>query len=723
MNIINAAPKAYLLGTEDLSGGQLVVEPELLATHLPHVYLFAEKGSTLPQVVVGDSAMRYFGSRTFDLRDKFATHQNLLYNACTKYGNSMLVQRVIPADAPPPAGFALWLDLSAEDEVPQYVRNADGSIQKDANTGIAVPLMTTGGSPVQVLLPGHIGRIVVTALPRVNKDGVVITPAMIATYNGGDTSVDIKPVANLMGSLSPVTGAITNTDAVVSTRYPLLEFEVSHVGSYGDNYGIRLWPSTARSSTPPDLRAVNDNAAFMYNMQVVRRPDAVSTPVIERTLDSEVSVPFMFKPGALNRATDQELYFDLRAIAPWENLESVTGIPLHGPFGRNHTYQANIETISGMIAVRENTANPSVSAAAADRLLINWMTGENLDGNNYLTYQLQGPSQGGYLLNGASTIYATGGGDGTMTFDTFDALVKTQLENYGDLEAPLLDMAQYPVSVLYDTGFTLPTKKKMFVPMGRRKDVNVIVSTQAGNEPANTESEDSSIGIVLQTEARLYPESETYGTGTCRAMVVGQSGFLLGSQWSANTPLTVYVAERFAEYMGSGTGIWDSKKKPDESPNNWITGFRGVNNRYKKDDARVKDWTNGLVWAQHFDRRTLFIPAYQTVYADDTSTLNNIFTSFIIADLEKVCFRTWAQLTGNNSLTEDQYIERSNRLISDAVRNKYDNRAIIIPETFISGGDAARGYSFSCKVNLYTNTMKTVGSYTIVARRRTELAV
>lgn len=720
MNIINAAPKAYLLGTEDISGGQLVVEPELLPTHLPHVYLFAEKGNTLPQLVVGDSAIRYFGSRTFNLRDKFATHQNLLYNACTKYGNSMLVQRVIPADAPPPAGFALWLDLSAEDEVAQYERNADGSIKKDGTTGLAIPLLSTG-TPVK--LPGYIGRIVVTALPRINAAGVIITPAMIATYNGGDTSVDIKAVSNLMGSLSPVTGAITNTDSVVSTRYPLMEYEVSHVGSYGDNYGIRFWPSTAKSSTPPDLRAVSDNTAFIYNMQIVRRPDAISTPVIERTLDSEMSVPFMFKPGALNHATDQELYINLRAITPWQNLESVTGIPLHGPFGRNHTYQTNIETVSGLIAVRENDINSSVSDAPADRLLINWMTAENLDGNAYYSYQLQGPSQGGYLLNGASTIYATGGGDGTMSFTTFDALVKTQLEGYGDLEAPLLDMAQYPVSVLYDTGFTLPTKKKMFVPMGRRKDINVIISTQAGNEDPNTESEDSSIGIVLQTEARLYPESETYGTGTCRAMIVGHSGYLLGSQWSANTPITVYIAERFAEYMGSGTGIWNSKKKPDKSPNNQITGFREVNNRYKKDDARIKDWTNGLVWAQHVDRRTLFIPAYQTVYADDTSTLNNIFTSFIIGDLEKICFRTWAQLTGDNSLTEEQYIARSNELILDAVRNKYDERAVIIPETYISGGDAARGYSFSCKINMYTNTMKTVGSFTIVARRRTELAV
>lgn len=189
MNIINAAPKAYLLGTEDISGGQLVVEPELLPTHLPHVYLFAEKGNTLPQLVVGDSAIRYFGSRTFNLRDKFATHQNLLYNACTKYGNSMLVQRVIPADAPPPAGFALWLDLSAEDEVAQYERNADGSIKKDGTTGLAIPLLSTG-TPVK--LPGYIGRIVVTALPRINAAGVIITPAMIATYNGGDTSVGIE---------------------------------------------------------------------------------------------------------------------------------------------------------------------------------------------------------------------------------------------------------------------------------------------------------------------------------------------------------------------------------------------------------------------------------------------------------------------------------------------------------------------------------------------------
>lgn len=722
MNYINAAPKAYLLGTEDLSGGQLVLEPEAIPTHLPLVYTFAEKGDTLPQLVIGDSATRYFGARTFDLRDRFATHQTLLYQAVTSAGNPVMLQRVIPEDAPPPAGFALWLDLSAEDEVVQYERNLDGSYLKDGSTGALIPKLSGG---VVVKAPGHIGKLVVTRLPRVNATGDVITPAMIADYNSGNTSVDIKPVANLMGSLTSVTGSITNTDAVVSTRHPLMEFEVSSVGSYGDNCGIRFWPSTAKSTTPPDLRLLSDNKAFLYNMQVVQRPEANATPLIVRTLDGEMSIPFMFKDGAINKATDQELFFGKRAIASWEDLESTSGIPLQGLFGKHHVYYSNMQLIAAQIATRENSLDASFSAAADDLWLVNWMTGENASGNPYYSYQLQGPSQGGYSLTGNTTIWASGGGDGTMTFDTFDALVKTQLENFGDLEAPLLDMAQYPISVIYDSGFTMPTKKKMFVPMGRRKDVVVILSTQALNEAPNSESEDSSIGIALQTEARLYPESEAYGTPTCRAMVVGHSGLLTNSQWSELTPLTIDIASKFAAYMGNGLGSWDSNKKPDSSPNNWVKGFRAVNNTYKPDPARTRDWTNGLVWVQHFDRRNLFYPALQTVYDDDTSTLNNIFTPFIIAELEKICFRTWAQLSGDNSLTTEQYIERSDELILEEVRlrNNFDNRARVIPETYISAGDEARGYSYSCNVNLYTNTMRTVGSYTIVARRMSDLPV
>jgi len=93
----------------------------------------------------------------------------------------------------------------------------------------------------------------------------------------------------------------------------------------------------------------------------------------------------------------------------------------------------------------------------------------------------------------------------------------------------------------------------------------------------------------------------------------------------------------------------------------------------------------------------------------------------IAVELEKVCQRVWRDLTGNSSLTNEQFIERSNRLIEQRTSGRFDQRVVIVPETYYTADDAVRGYSWSCNINMYANNMKTVGTFTVVARRREEL--
>ena len=109
------------------------------------------------------------------------------------------------------------------------------------------------------------------------------------------------------------------------------------------------------------------------------------------------------------------------------------------------------------------------------------------------------------------------------------------------------------------------------------------------------------------------------------------------------------------------------------------------------------------------------------MYDDDTSILNSMFNMLIAVELEKVAEITWRQLTGISGLTENQFITRSNRLIEEAVKGRFDNRVVIVPDTFVSEADSQRGFSWGCNIVMYGNNMKTVGSFTIVARRREDL--
>ena len=377
---------------------------------------------------------------------------------------------------------------------------------------------------------------------------------------------------------------------------------------------------------------------------------------------------------------------------------------------------------------------------ADGRYTVNFFTGVAWNGYPYESIRMESGqalvNMAGTELKSTVTHYALGGADGDMSLSNFDALVAQQVENYGDMivkrnpqgdadpaDVPLdfMDTAKWPQSAIWDTGFTMPTKQKLLVPIGRRKDIWVALSTQeiGPGIRQNTASEESSIAITLQNAARLYPESEYYGTKTCRAIVVGHSGELTSSSWRGLAPMTVDLAAKVATYMGASNGAWKPGANFDISPKNMVTMFRTdtVNATFKNADVRNEDWANGLIWVQNFDRRSLFFPGIQTVYDDDTSVLNSLFNIIAVCELEKVCERTWRELTGIQTLTVAQFIERSDILIRDKVANRFDDKFIIVPETYLTEGDEQRGYSWSCKVNLYAPNMRTVGTYTIVSRR------
>lgn len=679
----NAAPLAALRGIKDESGRSPVIDPELIPTHLPLVYTFAERGPTLPQLVVGDSLIRTYGSKTFDYRSKFANHQTPLINAVNGEGNQMFVQRLKPADAGDPASIRLWLDIVV-DEVIEYQRNADGTYFYDGNGELV---------EVAVSANGHRARWVLERVPEGAELGV-------ATPQAG--------------------GLVANVDGTQSTMYPIHEFRVSSFGSYGERLGIRLSSPHVNSGVPINDNVALDQMAYLYRIAFVERPEELTTANVVETINGEQYIDFSYKEGAINTTIDAELWADNVILQGW-NDPGENGIPpTVGPFSEMHVYYDYIDTILDMVHARELEYG-LVGDTAADKHIFNLFNGHDLNNVPYYTYQVEGVASEGILLNENSTHYALGGSDGTMTFATFDALVANELSNFGDLEADLLDTAEYPLSVIYDTGFTLDTKKAMLTPLGRRKDLWVVLATQDVSQPQLTTSEESSVAIALRTAARMYPESEIYGTSVCRALVVGHSGHLVNSKWTNLTPLTVELAAKCARYMGAGTGIWDSTYRFDMSPANQVTMFRDVNNVFKPATTRTRDWDNGLVWVQRYDRRALFFPGLQTVYDDDSSILNSAMNMFIAVELEKVAERTWRDLTGISTLTNEQFIERSNRLIEEAVRGKFDDRVVIEADTFYTANDAQRGYSWSCNIVMYGNNMKTVGSFTIISRRREDL--
>ena len=682
VTIKNAAPRAILNGIKDESGRAPVYQPEARPSHMPHVFLFAQRGTLEPQVVVGDSLVSTYGMESFDYRSKFANHQTVLINTVNAEGNMMVAQRIVPDDAKV-AALSLWVDY-VEDDIPDYRRNGDGTFLLD-DLGQRIP---TGGT-----IPGYRVRYEIRGL------------------EAGET---LKNLNSRVGTLVSV------ADGTQSTMYPLHAWRVASHGEYGNLVGIRLSSPTVDSMNPVDDDLIEAARAYVYRFALVERPSLNSTPAIKETRFGEQFVNFTYKQGVVNAKTDSEASVDDVLLQAW-NEPATNGLPpTVGVINQQHVYHENLEELLKKLQAAEKD-HGLVSEDEEDLHMVNFIGGHDYNGTPYYAVQVEGPSAGGVLFNENSTHYARGGADGTLNFETFDLLVGDICANYGDGEYKFINSAIYPQSIIYDTGFSLDTKKKLLMPLGQRKDICVILSTQDVSKPQNTASEESSIAVSLRTAARMFPESEIYGTSVCRAMVVGHSGYLVNSKWKHLTPMTIELAKKCAAYMGAGDGVWKSRQAFDIAPANQVTMFRDVNATFKKANVRSNDWDAGLVWVQDFDRRSLFFPGLQTVYDDDTSILNSMFNMMVAVELEKVAESTWRQLTGISSLTNNQFIARSNRLIEEAVKGRFDNRVVIVPDTFMSTSDEQRGFSWGCNIVMYGNNMKTVGSFTIVARRREDL--
>jgi hypothetical protein len=704
-NITSAAPKLLLTGVNDVSGQPNVREPEQIPTHLVHGHIYAEWGPTTPQLSVGGARQTIFGAKTFDPRYPYYNHQTELLANVIGEGSACFIQRLKPIDANPPARLLLSLDI-VPDAIQQYQRNEDGSFLLDAQ-GAKIPITDSGAT-----IAGHRARWVLNDIPAVSN------PSSSFTISGNSAPANFGEVPSKVGTL--VSG--TQVQSIV---YPILELEANFFGARGNNLGLRITAPTTISNAPINDTVFNAIKSYLYRLSLVNRLDIDSTVNVTQTLTGEQAIDFTFKSNTVDTTTDTEVSLVDIFMKAYQDTDTKGVTPLYGPFGKVKVYEDNLALILTMIGTIEaplGTLPVETMDENSDWLhAVNILTGTNHFGVPYYSYELQG-----LRFTDATAVWATGGSDGTMTFAAHDALVRNEMLNYGQTGADLLDDAKYPFSYYYDSGYTLNTKLALLTPLGLRKDIGVILSTQDVSLVQNTPSVDSSMAASLRNAARLYPESEIHGTPVCRAVVVAHSGELIGSKYKGvsgrkHLPFTIEFAGKAARYMGAGTGIWDPNAAFDMPPNNQIEKFKNTNVVFKTAGAEQRDWDNGVVGAKTYDMESIYWPGIQTVYDDDTSILNSFFNMAIAIDLEKVAQRAYRDLAGISKLTEAQFILRSNDLINERVEGKYDGRVTIRPDTYFTVADRQRGYSWKTDIHMYGQNMLTVGTYTVVSHRSTEL--
>ena len=696
--ITSGVPRTRMLGIHDKSARKVSRDPLPTPDHLPKVYLYAEKGPSEPMLVNAADRDMLYGARTFDERDIYATHQTALVNTCFTKGNVCMIQRVIPQDAPPPATVGISFDV-LKTSIKQYQRNYDGSFALDLNQ----QKIETG-----TFIDGY---------------SINIISEMIPLDIDGNSTFGIRPIKQ--GTrVDTVTGA-------ESTVYPIHDFMVSSQGASGNNKGIRLFVPTTKSEIQVNDKLVTNQKIFPYALACVERANLLSTSSVIDTMAGDRFINVSLEKNALDKTVDQELYVADRFVQSWNDNEDATVAPIIGAFDKFHVYQEHVDYLLDLFVKSElpymtsdsdfaiTTDSTGVVVTEDPIYLFNPWSGVSSNNTPYYSYEI---AQGSIRFNPNTILWASGGGDGTMSLTNFSRDVGNMVEEYLNPNSLLQQSAYHCETFIYDTGFLLEDKYKLLSFIARRKDTAVVLSTYTVGGRDLTVGEESSVGRALSVRALLYPESAYYGTSTCRSMVLAGYGTMKSSRYRSQLPLAVEISSKLAAYHGSSNGTWKTGFSYDDEKNNRVELFKNIKNAFRPANVRENDWNNGVVFVEHFDRATLYWPALQTVYDNDTSVLNSIkFVTACIA-LQRFGQEAQRQYSGNASLTNAQYAARIRDYIQTKAEGHFDSAYVVETEVGYTDKDLQRGYSYNTVIRIYGPTMKTVQTLTVESLRIEELS-
>ena len=711
--IKNAAPQVYNLGANDLSKRSLKPERDPIPQHLPLFYIPAQKGTTARSLISVAKLPLLYGTETFNLNGKFANHQTKLMTKIAGTGNSVMVKRIVAADAGPRSSAIVYVDI-LETQVPNYLRDSMGNIVYDVNN-----------------------------TPRVNATTPTITGHKIKFIKEYHKTNNIE-----LGLLTTKSGTMLN-GATTSTMYPILEIVAAEQGEAYNNNGIVL-SSVYKADVDNDV--VQTTKSLVYRLSLVSREDKDATPTIFRSLYGEPFVNVSLKDRVINPSTtgrfDMKYIFDTMFFNEKDSLKDLK----YNEYTGMHLYNGNIEFVSKKIITKE-----ALVLKDEDKIWEDGEIGNALDWYDFTTddvnvmkdqesyllnlFTLRSSKNVSYLsavistdiptlvagqkeiaINSSSQIWLDGGSDGTTTVASYEAGVRADLAKYLDNDSDLMDTAINVESIMYDTGFELPTKEAMFNMIALRKDTVVVLSTRIDSlgDKVKSLSEQRAIGVALREAANLAPESEYHGTGVARALIVLGSGLLRDGS-GKRMPLTYELGYKAARMMGAGDGNWDMTQMFDIDPNNRLTELTDIEPAFVPNGIKATLWNDGLVWPQPADREEFAFLQLQTVYTDDTSVLNNFFNVMALATISKVGESAWRKFSGSTALSEGEFIDTVRAYVNSQLKDRFGGMIMVIPDVYIDEYDALRGYSWHLTNKMYANNSKTVMTYTTEVYRASDL--
>ncbi len=618
------------------------VNEQELPLHRPMYIIKAQKGvMNIPVYCESFSvARKEFGDATFDKTD------SLYYSNSTKFllesfkNCGAFVVRV----ADPEAAKSLFiLECSKEEkDIIQFATDATTCTRLvyDSVDGVTPPAFNNPLTGVNYADGDFIPLWTNPAVPAVAEEvvaaGVELEWSSRTTFTSAETATTILP-----------------TTVGDKTTYPMMVFETTSAGAYGNRTGFSLY------SDPSDNTADRFDAygAATYRFKPVVKEDGGSLvdPVRDKT--NGIFAKFVIRPDA---KTKEGLKIDQKAVLQ-NNYADGYNLPY-----TITTYEGYFKTIGDICVAKEIAINPDTSATneradvLQDGYFFNIISGRDhnnlrydgtmftdasiamVDGTvNYLAEGDDGSlieqspatpgawAAGVYAVDALVTysdgliyrcILATTTEEPTVDtanwvpFVTIEELRRNYLQT--DIYPEIVDKARYPITHLFDAGYERDTKLEMLNFLDVRSDVKVVLGTHINNVPVLSEMDDESYGSILYNRALLMRESVLKGTSCCRATIFTQAG-IMHDDVDEYTSAVLFSAVKKAEYQNKDFLDREVKGRPF----NECHLFKEWSYVPYMEDAKSRKWDNGLNYCQYYDMNNQQYAAIRSVYPYASSVL------------------------------------------------------------------------------------------------------
>ena len=701
--INSASPNVIELGARDMSIKAAPPRPIVIPTHLPLVFLFTESGPTTKELVDGARLVGMYGSGSFDRPKPFFNHASRLAEILMGAGNALMVKRIIPSDNDTISNVTVYLDI-IKDDVNVYKRHDDGSIARDEN-----------GDPI------------------VDKTVKGLRIKVIAEYNNDDEGDDV-------GAKTSKEGHMTNKKGDKSTMYPVMEFRGGYKGAKYNNVGFALNLPTHDNVNEDYLKA---NKALPFEFYVYERANNKVTGKIVPNMFGTETQQFVFDKNGRDPILDAPI--DIKNTHKlWYNVSSPTMSLVYPKIRDPYVYYDNFNyVLNKAMESEKDYVNADVETVEGNTVNTSeWMDYlEDVDGTDQIgvsnvftalstkrvpnfTYYIDDKpvdlkaNEKEVYFSKATPVYLDKGKDGTLSAAEFEAGVKAEMAKYVDSNSEVIDTAINIENVLYDSGFTLDTKKELVNFIALRKDTFVGLATREDKDGDKYKDLVAERAVALNLKARLSlaPESTFFGTPVARGIVVAGSGIDEQDPSRRRYTVLMSIVSKAARMMG-GTK-WKKALIFDRADKNIIKNYSDVQPAFIPKGVKPALWQAGLIWPQPLDRNVYCFPEMQSVYDNDGSAMNNIFMAIALTTTTKIADAAGRKFSGNISLKPSNFISAVESYMNSELNGKFGGVITASANVFITDQDAQRGYSWSAKTKLGGEIMKTVMThYTEVWRK------